>query len=1205
MLNDKNYLSDPLTKEFKDNLNKYSNSTIASVVGLLLKHEATQLGQAEFDVESYDIDANGNHKHYYTGYERYEMKYNKNNNQIQAVSKKSFHKIAREISHEMEHDDLGNVIKASHKGIKKIEYDKVSNRVTRFIKDNGMQISFRYDALGFRVSKRVTDANGNFLREIQYIRDSIGRVLSEKEIVNMGDDIPLIEVTTVYVYGPRGMLGFYRNGKFFVVLTDHEGSTRLVVQDNKVVAAYDYLPYGGLMRKLDSKGLGVRYRYTGQEWDEELGLYFFRARFYDPEIGRFFQVDPRNQYPSPYKFAGNSPVSVIDPDGEFAFLLPFLAVGLAIGGAYLGGAAANKSWNPLKWDWKSTSTWLGIIGGGIAGAVAPFAAVQSAGLLVSLGLSQAAAWGIVATTGVAFAFGQIASSQGSWNPAKWDFKSPELWSSLFLGATSGVGILSVTKSLKSFVLDIKKFLTLGVLKKFAFIGKVVINIGSGAGSFVLNGFATKWDINNPAFWVGSISAVIGASGVPKFFKDSKEFYARNLVNLYKQLKKQKIVASLLLGTKLFGGVATLGVSVYLHGDAATDGKWDFKDVSTYDGIINGLTSSNDYIDAGRMAKHIGQIQYRESVIRQSNDIANHAVAIYKDLNTNYQTHLTGADIAVYKTGNLHTVVIKTDNGPDLVMWTDKKKSNAEFINYNKNQGDYSTNIKLSNNEAVNNLLHKAIETTQLDLKRENIQIFDTDIIPKINEALDVDSVLSNYQTDITQNKIKNLDVLREIITKQGFVDLKNVEGAVRSSFDNAISSNQNEINKMLHNKRRILDSSIDLKEKNKILAKIDQQFVILNDDSPEVTNNKINEAKFKIDHELKTLENIKYKIKEVQNNAIGKVLDKDQGLAKYTENMESNWIKNDPLRSAEVKALSSYFETPPKFSKVARKGFIDGEIMLSYKLSDQMNLVPKAEYNKIIQENTKIKINDLLWYEKLGEWQKDFEEYYMLYKPKQQILIATEEGKNPKKRSIINVYDEDLDSYEKQSKNALNQNISRRFGILSLFRRPINAVTTFVQNLTKPLIHPEFTDTFEVPRLTSNNGFDSASSNITRIDRSNLQLNSNLLLLDVIARKLTKQRYMNPSTEIDPFEAQLISMNIIENFENVALELYGIDINEFLNVSEIQTEIYNAIMTENYKNVPYLLMMYLEEIIVLLDQENFSDDIDIAAIVKDILKDCI
>lgn len=48
--------------------------------------------------------------------------------------------------------------------------------------------------------------------------------------------------------------------------------------------------------------------------------------------------------------------------------------GFALGGAYLGGAAANNAWNPSDWKWKNASTWLGILGGGICGSLMPIGA---------------------------------------------------------------------------------------------------------------------------------------------------------------------------------------------------------------------------------------------------------------------------------------------------------------------------------------------------------------------------------------------------------------------------------------------------------------------------------------------------------------------------------------------------------------------------------------------------------------------------------------------------------------------------------------------------------------------------------------------------------------------------------------------------------------------------------------------------------------
>ena len=57
-------------------------------------------------------------------------------------------------------------------------------------------------------------------------------------------------------------------------------------------------------------------------------------------------MDAKEQYASPYKYAGNSPVFMFDPDGNIAILV--VAIGFSIAGAYLGGAAANDDWRILK-----------------------------------------------------------------------------------------------------------------------------------------------------------------------------------------------------------------------------------------------------------------------------------------------------------------------------------------------------------------------------------------------------------------------------------------------------------------------------------------------------------------------------------------------------------------------------------------------------------------------------------------------------------------------------------------------------------------------------------------------------------------------------------------------------------------------------------------------------------------------------------------
>ncbi|XP_050089069.1 uncharacterized protein LOC126573179 [Anopheles aquasalis] len=553
-----------LQEEFGNALKAFRQH-IPDIVRVLTHHFATGLGRSAGDVQSYEIDANGNHRMFYTGFTRYRMEYREGTNQITKVHRLSFDQFQdKEQSFEMEHNSDGAVVKAEHKGIKHMEYDRILHRVSKIEMMDGRKLNFQYDVRGERTFKQVLDAEGSVTHEKYYIRDAHGIVLVDMEMTYLASDQPPDVRVTSYVYKDQQLIGFVRNDQLYSVITDHEGSVRLVVKDGEVVAAYDYLPYGQIFRRYGTDFDGqISYLYTGQEWDEDIELYNYRARLYDPDIGRFYQMDPKEQYASPYVYAGNSPVSLVDPDGEFAFALAVFI--MAIVGAYLGAASANQCWNPLKWDWRSSSTWLGMLTGAVTGASIPFNLASSVAFFVGLGLSLSTSISIMIGAGITFAYFTIAATSGTWDPTKFDFTSPSTWNALMNGvATSSWILMNPSSLLSSFAT-----LTTVTAKALFFVSKMVMSLGftylfaamSQGGEFDV----TKWDFSDPQLYMsivdGFTTATVGllfARNIPKQiskwsgkFKRSFDAIVANTISYRAHMVLGRDWASKIIYTKNF------------------------------------------------------------------------------------------------------------------------------------------------------------------------------------------------------------------------------------------------------------------------------------------------------------------------------------------------------------------------------------------------------------------------------------------------------------------------------------------------------------------------------------------------------------------------------------------------------------------------------------------------------------------------------
>ncbi len=104
--------------------------------------------------------------------------------------------------------------------------------------------------------------------------------------------------------------------------------------DGTVLDAITYDSFGRVVSETNPAA-GDRFQYTGREYDAELGLYYYRARYYDPSTGRFLAEDPLSFAAGDsnlYRYVGNTPTLYTDPSGlevpGYAHMYPL----------YLGGS---------------------------------------------------------------------------------------------------------------------------------------------------------------------------------------------------------------------------------------------------------------------------------------------------------------------------------------------------------------------------------------------------------------------------------------------------------------------------------------------------------------------------------------------------------------------------------------------------------------------------------------------------------------------------------------------------------------------------------------------------------------------------------------------------------------------------------------------------------------------------------------------------
>jgi len=223
---------------------------------------------------------------------------------------------------------------------------------------NWQAIDYKHDVYGRRSEKKVDGYGTRYLYACGEPAESNGpHVIAEydgnnnllcKYIYGPGIDQPvcMIEVAdsnAVYYYHYDGLGSV-------VALSDSSGDT---------VQTYEYSVFGQVAAEYED--FPNPYMFAGRRYDIETGLYYNRARYYNPYTGRFMQTDPvrYDDGMNVYLYGRNNPLIFVDPSGKTSNLVGELA----IYGGYWANQLPRPSYPGFWTSWVDFFGWYAHGGG--------------------------------------------------------------------------------------------------------------------------------------------------------------------------------------------------------------------------------------------------------------------------------------------------------------------------------------------------------------------------------------------------------------------------------------------------------------------------------------------------------------------------------------------------------------------------------------------------------------------------------------------------------------------------------------------------------------------------------------------------------------------------------------------------------------------------------------------------------------------------
>jgi len=229
------------------------------------------------------------------------------------------------------YDDNSQLVSATHStfATESFSYDEIGNHINQDGTTPPPQnISYEYDLNGDLKARIDPAGNPEPNKNIVYKYDALGRLVARVNGTQWtrytydGDDAVLDEKSdgTLIYYGNGPGIDnklWYMQGTSSPVffLADHLGSTRALVSPTGSIIAETLIDYDSFGKP--SISLPTRFQYAGREYDPDTQLYYYRARWYDPQARRFISEDPIGLQGgiNLHAYVGNNPINFIDPKG--------------------------------------------------------------------------------------------------------------------------------------------------------------------------------------------------------------------------------------------------------------------------------------------------------------------------------------------------------------------------------------------------------------------------------------------------------------------------------------------------------------------------------------------------------------------------------------------------------------------------------------------------------------------------------------------------------------------------------------------------------------------------------------------------------------------------------------------------------------------------------------------------------------------------